>query len=393
MASEKLQEDLLAKIDDLLTEKLQPITYRLNNIEETLGQISDPMEKVEDLEKQWKAQEKKYQQMEADLNVAKLQNKKLKEDIVQQEMYSRRKNVKIHGISHPNQENLEDVVIQKLNDVGVMIRPQDIDSVHYVGQPKLGNRRSVILRLLRWKDKQAIMKVKDRLRQTNIIIQEDYPKEVQERRRMLLPVFFKALELYPTLNPKFYTDRFNLAGKVYTIDNIHSIQYPELLPERVFSPVKNGIQAFFTKFSPLSNFYHTRIEAEGKIFQSSEHYFMYKKALHFEDKETAKAIIETQEPEKVKQLGKRIQGFLKSEWHKVSKEYMYQAMLLKFSQSENLKGFLLSTSGNRLIEASAEDKFWGVGLSLRSPHLFDEAKWVGKNCAGETLQRVRQALM
>ena len=95
----------------------------------------------------------------------------------------------------------------------------------------------------------------------------------------------------------------------------------------------------------------------------------------------------------MKELGKKVQGFQKNEWHKVSKEYMYQAMLLKFSQSESLKCFLLSTSGNRLIEASSTDKFWGVGHSLRSPHLFVESKWTGKNIAGETLQRVRQALM
>ena len=72
---------------------------------------------------------------------------------------------------------------------------------------------------------------------------------------------------------------------------------------------------------------------------------------------------------------------------------MYQAMHLKFSQDEKLKGFLLSTSGNRLIEASATDKFWGVGLSLRNPDLFKETKWTGKNLAGQMLERVRQELM
>ena len=39
------------------------------------------------------------------------------------------------------------------------------------------------------------------------------------------------------------------------MDNTDTIQYPDLLPERVFTPAKDGIQAYFTKFSPLSNFY------------------------------------------------------------------------------------------------------------------------------------------
>ena len=45
--------------------------------------------------------------------------------------------------------------------------------------------------------------------------------------------------------------------------------------------------------------------------------------------------------------------------------YMYQAVLLKFSQNDALKGFLLSASGNVLVEAS--DKFWEIRLSIKSP--------------------------
>ena len=91
-------------------------------------------------------------------------------------------------------------------------------------------------------------------------------------------------------------------------------------------------------------------------------------------------------------MGKKVQGFQKSEWYRVSNEYMYKAMFLKFSKNEKLKGFLVSTSGNKLIEASAGDK-WGVGHSLRSKDLFNQAKWTGKNWAGQTLERVRQTLM
>ena len=134
-------------------------------------------------------------------------------------------------------------------------------------------------------------------------------------------------------------------------------------------------------------------ETEGKSFATAEHYFVYKKALHFQDSESASLILKTSDPEKVKQLGKKIQGFQKDEWYKVATEYMYQAMFLKFSQNESLRGFLISTSGNRLIEASAVDKFWGIGQSLRSRDLFNDTKWTGKNRAGTTLERVRQALM
>ena len=102
--------------------------------------------------------------------------------------------------------------------------------------------------------------------------------------------------------------------------------------------------------------------------------------------------LETSEPERVKQLGKRVQGFNKQEWNRVSVEYMFQAMLAKFTHNEGLKGFLLATDGNKLCEANPTDKFWGVGLSLKSGDLYKESKWTGKNMAGVTLERVRETL-
>ena len=106
----------------------------------------------------------------------------------------------------------------------------------------------------------------------------------------------------------------------------------------------------------------------------------------------AELILKTSEPERVKQLGKRVQGFNKKEWYRVSVEYMFQAMLAKFTQNEDLKGFLLATDGNRLLEANPTDRFWGIGLSLKSGDLYKETKWTGKNMAGRTLERVREAL-
>ena len=43
-------------------------------------------------------------------------------------------------------------------------------------------------------------------------------------------------------------------------------------------------------------------EAEGKTFLTAEHYFAQKKALHFQDSDTAKLIMATSDPEKAKQL-------------------------------------------------------------------------------------------
>ena len=62
-----------------------------------------------------------------------------------------------------------------------------------------GARCPVSLRLCNVKDKQAILSKKEALCNNNLSIQEDYPK-VTERRKMLLPIYFKGRELH--LEPK-----------------------------------------------------------------------------------------------------------------------------------------------------------------------------------------------
>ena len=71
---------------------------------------------------------------------------------------------------------------------------------------------------------------------------------------------------------------------------------------------------------------------------------------------------------------------------------MFQGMLAKLSQNEELKMLLLETDTNMIAEASPTDDHWGTGISLRSKDIFDSDKWKGKNFAGKTLERVRQTL-
>ena len=59
-----------------------------------------------------------------------------------------------------------------------------------------------------------------------------------------------------------------------------------------------------------------------------------------------------------------MRGFQNTEWYHVAPEFMFHAMHAKFSQNEQLKGFLLLTGGNRLIEASATELSSGVLVYL-----------------------------
>ena len=172
--------------------KLVPITDRLGKIEHSLSYAMEEITKISALEENNQMQQKSLKQ----------ENKLLKEQIVTQENYSRKKNIKIVGIKSQNNQGLEDSIIRVMRKIGINLSPRDIETAHYITQDRRGENSPVIVRFLHWKDKQSIMTKKDRLRQDNIYIQEDYPRVIEERRRMLIPIFIKALELYPDLQPK-----------------------------------------------------------------------------------------------------------------------------------------------------------------------------------------------
>ena len=240
--------------------------------------------------------------------------------MLKQELYSRKNNLKICGLPETSLDRLEDKILHLLQGVGITINPRDVDRVHYIG-PVLRNRsRSIIIRFLFSKDKTAVLMKRDLLKQKGITLSEDYPQEIQERRRLILPIFFKALKDFPQLKPKLRTDRLILAGRTYDIHNIKSIPVKELQPELIFTREQQGVTAFYSKHSPLSNHFPSDFTENNVKFKSAEQCFMHKKALHFKDHEAAQRILEATTAAEAKQIGGHIQGFNSKEWRQVSQD-------------------------------------------------------------------------
>ncbi len=66
--------------------------------------------------------------------------------------------------------------------------------------------------------------------------------------------------------------------------------------------------------------------------------------------------------------------------------------MLKFSQNEELKNFLLSTNNKILAEASPYDKIWGIGIGQDDKDAYNIDKWKGENLLGKALMKVREEL-
>ena len=153
--------------------------------------------------------------------------------------------------------------------------------------------------------------------------------------------------------------------------------------------IKNGYALFWS--GVFSNWYPSWIHKDGKGFPTSEHLFMYGKAMLFGDTEMAEKIIRVATPRDAKALGRKVHNFDADVWDENKFDIMYNAVLEKFRQNDDLREELLNSKYDGLcfVEASPYDRIWGIGYGVNEA--FEEPnvhRW-GQNLLGEVLNRVR----
>jgi ribA/ribD-fused uncharacterized protein len=141
-----------------------------------------------------------------------------------------------------------------------------------------------------------------------------------------------------------------------------------------------------------SQWYASEFKIDGQKYSCAEQYMMYKKALLFEDEEVANAIMRTQNPREQKALGRKVRGFDKDKWEEVCREYVYEANYAKFTQNPKLLEELMSYGDREIVEASPEDKIWGIGLHETDERVHDKSQWQGTNWLGEAIMRAKEQI-
>ncbi|KAJ8305788.1 hypothetical protein KUTeg_016333 [Tegillarca granosa] len=112
-----------------------------------------------------------------------------------------------------------------------------------------------------------------------------------------------------------------------------------------------------------------------------------------EDYNTAKKIMETDNPREMKSLGRQVKHFNEHLWDDKCVALVEAGNEAKFSQNLDLKNYLYTTYPKTLVEANPLDKIWGIGLAKDDPLAWDESTWDGKNLLGYALTRVRERMM
>lgn len=142
----------------------------------------------------------------------------------------------------------------------------------------------------------------------------------------------------------------------------------------------------------LSQWWESRFEKDGIIYSSAEKWMMAEKARLFGDDDVLRQILLSDNPEKIKKLGREIRGFDHEIWDKNKYGIVFEGNVLKFSQDTVLKHILTQTDSKVLVEASPYDRIWGIGMSKSDPDRFFPEKWKGENLLGFALMEVRDIL-
>ena len=387
---------------DYLTDLLLIVLNGLHEIGKALtfnqGEITDLKKEVSNLNGRLQESQQTVSSLQNNLQQAKREHQSLQDQIIRLESQSRRDNLILDGIPEKNGESNEDckkLVISILESNMAIPDAQSIKIVrcHRLGpkQQHAGRPRSIIFKLHFFGDRERIWHNKNKLKGSQYWLSEDFPSEIKRRRRVLEPIArFARVKLNQKASVS--VDRLIIEGKSYNVNTLSSL--PEKLkPENVFTPRANGITAFYTHNSPLSNFYKTTIKYNGITFHSSEQYYQYLKAKTFDDESTALKILQASTPYDCYTLGQSVTGFNRSLWNtEHAPKCMLQAVKAKFLQNQNIADFLKSTKDSTLCEASKTDLYWGVGLRLTDTRLFNQQNWTGKNQMGKILSQVRNEL-
>lgn len=150
------------------------------------------------------------------------------------------------------------------------------------------------------------------------------------------------------------------------------------------------ISSFRGKYEFLSNFYESVVLFEGLLYPTAENAFQAAKVKIEGDIEKTNKLrydkgFTKLTPSMAKSAGRKVK--LREDWEEVKEDIMYNILYDKFTNNEGLKGLLLKTAPDDLVEGNYwHDNYWGVCSCTRC---ISKEK---KNKLGKILMEVRKNL-
>lgn len=335
---------------------------------------------------------------EKDIRYLREENEKLKEKVRDAEAYSKKYNLIMLNIPETPNETFSvlrrkiDGILKKMDLGG--IDDFYIDNAHRLPQPSgREGPRPVIIKFVSYLDRDLVWNAKGKLKQngSDVFVKEHFPAEIEAELRQLMPIRRAAINAGHRVKLVNEKAKLVIDSQAYTVKTLHRLP-DSLKPENVAVRVLNGHTFFFTGAVPLSNFWYGPYTVDGETYINGEQYLQSSKAVLFKDFDTQRLIMAATSPHVMHELGKKVKNFNQSRWRESAQDIVLHGLLEKFSQVEAAKKFLLNTGTTQLVEAAKNDSFWGIGVHLRDPDIFEKKEEWGSNILGRILMMVRQRL-
>uniref|UniRef100_A0A8D8M1Y3 Endonuclease-reverse transcriptase n=1 Tax=Cacopsylla melanoneura TaxID=428564 RepID=A0A8D8M1Y3_9HEMI len=165
-----LKQEVTQSLCTHITEQIAPLVGRVNKVEVT---VSDHEKRISELEE--KVMEEKSRNMDEKLS---------------NDTEKRKRNLVVFNLEEENNEDYEKlerkiITVIKTN-MKVNCNPQDIDYVSRLGK-EMNNNRPVLIRFTTLKKKLEVLKNRNNLKNSKYNIDEDFSKELREKRKLLIP--------------------------------------------------------------------------------------------------------------------------------------------------------------------------------------------------------------
>ena len=174
-------DKIITRIDKVESSVINNIN-KIKNVEKEMSDLKESLTFTEDVldKKIWDA----HDRVDAMDNYFETLSEKLRD----LEDRNRRNNIRIEGIRENRNETDEITEIKVRNLFKNQLGIEDdieIERVHRTGLHKNGKPRTIVMKLLRYKDKTKILKNRNTLKHTSVWINEDFSKETLYIRKQL----------------------------------------------------------------------------------------------------------------------------------------------------------------------------------------------------------------
>lgn len=302
------------------------------------------------------------------------------------DLKSRGRNLLVDGLPELYNEDTINHVTGFLSKFVPHFERHMIDNAFRIGKSQNRSPRRIMLRVSSSPVRDAILNCADMITQAGspgvrVFINEDLPESIKRRRSDIYKyVCFlkeKGINAVQRGDGVFFNDTF------YHFDEILNMTDGFTLKDSR-TKYQNGVLAFQSQFSPLSNLYLSPIKRNGIVFRSAEHDYQYVKAISTNELALARSILNEPCPYEAMATGKKVP--LTPEWQSIQLGVMEEILRLKAEQVPAFAKELRASSNHHIVE-NTRSPFWGAGTYYNAPSIFTRT-YPGRNNLGKLLEKV-----